>query len=492
MARVGFAASCSVTTGIKKVHGFRGTITVGTLPATTSLATTGSGYSALLASGSVDCWGDNTYGELGNGTTTGPDCSGTCNPMPGPVSGITTARRLVGGIDGYCALLASGSVDCWGENIYGDLGNGTTTGPDDCSGYPCNPTPGPVSGVTTAISLVTGYIGYSAVLTSGSVDCWGDNTYGELGNGTTSGPDCSGTCNPMPGPVSGVTTARSLVSGNVPLYGYCALLASGSVDCWGDNNYGQLGNGTTSGPDCSGQTCNPMPGLVSGVTTARSLVSGFLDGFSALLASGSVDCWGDNTYGQLGNGTTTGPGCSGTCNPTPGPVSGVTTAHSVVSADDGYCALLTSGSVDCWGNNAGGALGNGTTTGPGCSGTCNPTPGPVSGVTTATSLFTDFAGYSAVLTSGSVDCWGENSTGQLGNGTTTGPGCSGTCNPTPGPVSGVTTARSLFSGGTEISVVNGYCAVLASGSVVCWGDNTTGELGNGTTGDANPTPGLVN
>jgi len=442
-------SGCTSRRGIKKLT-LTGTITLGTIatppgPPAASLISDLKGYCALLTSGSVDCWGDNTVGQLGNGTIGSP------NPTPGAVTGITTATSLDSDFSGTCALLTSGSVDCWGDNTVGQLGNGTTGSP--------NPTPGAVSGVTTATSLATQGSGYCALLTSGSVDCWGDNIYGELGNGTIGSP------NPTPGAVTGITTATSLASDGG---GYCAVLTSGSVDCWGYNGTGDLGNGTAGSP-------NTTPGAVTGITTATSLASDARgDGYCAVLTSGSVDCWGDNTSGDLGNGTTTGPDCSGTCNPTPGAVTGITTATSLASDYlTGYCAVLASGSVDCWGDNTYGELGNGTTGSP------NPTPGAVSGVTTATHLGTDGTGYCALLASGSGDCWGDNTVGELGNGTT------GSPNPTPGAVSGVTTATSGTSDFT------GYCVVLTSGSVDCWGDNTYGELGNGTTGSPNPTPGAV-
>jgi len=493
------ATLCAAKKGVKKAT-VTGTLTVGTAFGGPSpdglgavkLASDGNGYCTVLTSGSVACWGDNVYGELGNGTTGGQSCTdGPCDSTPGVVTGITTAAEVIGSqggeLPGYCALLTSGSVDCWGDNTFGELGNGTTGGQSCNNGNaPCNPTPGAVSGVTTATSVVSdGGTDYCALLTSGSVDCWGTNSEGDLGNGTTTGPDCSGTCNPTPGAVTGVTTAKSVVSDGD---GYCAVLTSGSVDCWGNNSSGSLGNGTTGGPDCSGM-CNPTPGAVTGVTTAASLTSddnSFAElSYCALLTSGSVDCWGDNGSGELGNGT------AGGTDATPGAVTGVTTAASLANDGDGYCAALMSGSVDCWGDNSSGELGNGTGTGPDCAGTCNPTPGAATGVTTAKSVVSDDVGYCAVLTSGSVACWGDNHEGELGNGTTGGPDCSGRCNPTPGAATGITTAAEVI--GSQGGALPGYCALLTSGSVDCWGDNTDGELGNGSIlgPNPNPTPGAA-
>ena len=443
-----------------------------------------------VLSGSVDCWGDNSSGELGNGTTSGPDCSGTCNPTPTPVIGVGGSGTLTGVASlvteasygpGYCAVQSSGSVDCWGNNTSGDLGNGTTSGPD-CSGT-CNPTPTPVIGVggsgtlTGVASLTSDGFGYCAILKSESVDCWGDNSTDQLGNGTSSGPDCSGTCNPTPTPVIGVggsgtlTGVASLASDGSDA-GYCAALTSGSVDCWGSDNLGELGNGTNGGAS------SDVPVAVPGVTTATSLNGNMLFSYCAVLTSGSVVCWGNNEWGQLGNGSFSLPTEVGA----PGPVIGVTTAISVTSLEaDGiatFCAVLSSGHIDCWGFD-GGLLGNGSVSGP----NPNPTPGPVIGVTTATTLTSDGLGDCALLSSGHIDCWGSDG-GLLGNGSVSGPDP----NPTPGPVVGVTTAISVVNDGN-----GGYCAVLTSGSVDCWGYNTSGDLGNGSLlgPDPNPTPGPV-
>ena len=134
-------------------------------------------------------------------------------------------------------------MDCWGFNDYGELGNGTTGGPDGEGGYD---TPQAVSGLTDAVSLSSdGNFSYCAALSTGAVDCWGYNDFGELGNGTTGGPDGEGGYD-TPQTVTGLTDAVSLSS--EAGYSYCAVLSTGAGDCWGQDNYGELGNGTTRGP----------------------------------------------------------------------------------------------------------------------------------------------------------------------------------------------------------------------------------------------------
>ena len=203
-----------------------------------------------------------------------------------------------------CALLAGGQVDCWGSNSLGQLGNGTATGPDNCAnGFvngSCSTTPVAVSGITNAVAIAAGFSDTCALLAGGHVDCWGDNQSGELGNAATGGPDCGGFCSATPVAVSGITNAVAIAAG----YGHtCALLAGGHVDCWGDNRLGELGDSTTTGVDCGG-SCSTAPVAVSGITSAVAITTGASHS-CALLSTGSVTCWGSNHYGQLGNDTQT-------------------------------------------------------------------------------------------------------------------------------------------------------------------------------------------
>ena len=442
-----------------------------------TVASDGDGYCALLSTGGVDCWGYNPDGELGNGTIGGPDGEGGYD-TPQAVSGITNAVSVTGGDDegyGYCALLSTGGVDCWGYNGDGEVGNGTIGGPDGEGGYD---TPQAVSGITNAVS-VTGDDddGYCALLSTGGVDCWGYNPDGELGNGTIGGPDGEGGYD-TPQAVSGITNAVSVTGGDDEGYGYCALLSTGGVDCWGYNGDGELGNGTIGGPDGEGGYDTPQ--AVSGITNAVSVTGGDDEGYGycALLSTGGVDCWGYNGDGEVGNGTIGGPDGEGGYD-TPQAVSGITNAVSVTGGDDegyGYCALLSTGGVDCWGYNGDGEVGNGTIGGPDGEGGYD-TPQAVTGITDAASVTGDDDGYCALLSTGGVDCWGYNPDGELGNGTTGGPDGEDGYD-TPQAVTGITDAVSV----TGDDEGGGYCALLSTGGVDCWGYNPDGELGNGTTG----------
>jgi alpha-tubulin suppressor-like RCC1 family protein len=379
-------------------------------------------FCALLSSGAIDCWGNNEAGQLGNGTIDGPDGENGYD-TPQAVSGVSNAVSLSSDdSDAYCAVLSGGGVDCWGYNGFGDLGNGAEGGPDGNYGYD---TPQAVTGVTTAVAVVgQGLVSFCALLSTGKVDCWGDNTEAQLGNGNLFGPDnevgggagFSGYDTPQA--VSGLTNAVSVIADESD--GYCALLSTSRVDCWGGNLYGEVGNGTNGGPDNSGYD---TPQAVSGITNAVSLTSDNLRTNCALLSTGAVDCWGFNNDGELGNGTTGGfNGADGY--DTPQAVTGITDATALAAGftSDAFCAVLsTTGAVDCWGYNFYGELGNAAVGGPdGANG--YDTPQAVSGLSAAATVIGGSDANSCVLlTNQSVDCWGYNGLGDLGDGTVNGP-----------------------------------------------------------------------
>ena len=226
---------------------------------------------ALLNSGSVRCWGDNGFGQLGNGTTR--DAS-----VPLAVAGITNAVAIDSASTSLstCAVLATGGVRCWGRNHHGQLGNGTTTD---------STTPVAVSNITGATSIAAGQDHTCVALSNGEARCWGWNNRGQLGNGTT-------TDTLVPATVTGLTGAAAVSAGGGHT---CAALTDQSVRCWGSNAWGALGNGSSA-------TDSKVPVMVSGISTATAISSGFAH-TCATLTSGGVRCWGYNGSGQLGNGT---------------------------------------------------------------------------------------------------------------------------------------------------------------------------------------------
>jgi alpha-tubulin suppressor-like RCC1 family protein len=226
---------------------------------------------ALLAAGTIDCWGRNVRGSLGDGTMT--DSS-----APVPVRGITNAVAVSAGYidDETCAVLATGAVMCWGANNLGQLGNGRTKD---------SWTPVRVSGIRDALDVAASGGHACAVLATGTIECWGNNSYGQLGDGTRIN-------RLVPVGVSGISEGLAVA---VDPRGYsCAALRSGAVDCWGHNPKDQLGNGRQ--PEGS-----LVPVRALNVSDAVAITAG-MGHACALLASGGADCWGYDDYGQLGKG----------------------------------------------------------------------------------------------------------------------------------------------------------------------------------------------
>jgi len=332
---------------------------------------------ALTSDGGVKCWGSNGDGQLGDGTD-------ESRLTPVDVKGLTSkVTRISTGFTHTCALTSDGGVKCWGWNSSGQLGDGTDES---------RLTPVDVKGLTSKVTRISGGTYHTCALTSdGGVKCWGWNPFGALGDGTTKDRF-------TPVDVKGLTsnvTQISVGGGHT-----CALASDGGVKCWGYNGGGELGDDTFE----DRFTPVDVKGLTSGVTQ----ISGGTYHTCALTSDGGVKCWGENPFGQLGDGTTKDRF-------TPVDVKGLTSKVMQISAGYAHtCALTSDGGVKCWGDNSGGALGDGTDED-------RSTPVDVKGLTSKVTQISAGGKHTCALTSdGGVKCWGENPFGQLGDGTTTG------------------------------------------------------------------------
>lgn len=375
---------------------------------------------ALLGDGVVRCWGGNQAGQLGAGSATA-----ISSTMPLTVSmPLSNAIAIAAGTDHTCAVLSTGGAMCWGGNAYGQLGNGT---------YMSSTVPVSVDGVSDAAAIATGEQRTCVALHTGNVLCWGRN----WGN--------------TPMIVSGVSDATSIAVGNGHA---CARTSTGLVMCWGLNEYGQLGDGTV--------TYHSAPVWVDSLSNVSAITTGD-ESTCALTVNGVVKCWGWNGSGQLGDGTT----ISSTV---PITVSGLTTdAVSLAAGHSHVCAVTSEGAAKCWGSNAYGQLGNGTTS-------LHPIPvkvsQPISGVI---SLKAGYAHMCALSSNGAVKCWGWNTQGQLGDGTR----------------SDRFVPTQVVNLNNAIAIATGWyhnCAVIATGGAVCWGYSASGEVGNGGNGGYFLTP----
>ena len=345
------------------------------------------------------------------------------------VAGIADAAEIGAEDNHTCARLNDGTVRCWGYNRNGELGNGTTTN---------SAIPLPVSNLNGVVALAEGGTHNCALLGDGTVRCWGFNADGQLGDGTR-------ISRTTPVTVPGLSGVVELEAGS---YNTCALLNDGAARCWGANHYGQLGNGTTTGSD--------TPVAVSELSGAVEIsIRG--EHACARLNDGTMRCWGNDAFGQLGNG------CCGNISLTPIAVSGLNTVVEIGVGFSHSCARLSDNTMRCWGQNTYGQLGNGTT---------QSASAPVE-VGSILDEFVEFAaGEShncARRTDNKLSCWGWNDYGQLGNGTSQ-------IHTWPQFVQGISDAAEITAGG------NHTCTRLNDNSIRCWGDGYWGQLGNASFG----------
>ncbi len=330
----------------------------------------------LTVEGGVKCWGHNAWGQLGNGGTAD-------SRHPADVTGLGSGViALDAGSNFNCAVTTGGGVKCWGANSRGQLGDGTTAMKRE---------PVDVTGLDTGVWAVSaGYEHTCALTDGGGVKCWGANSRGQLGDGTT-------TDRREPVEITELMGGALAISAGG--YHTCVVLETGAVKCWGHNDRGQLGNGTT--------TRSLVPVDVSGMDTGAIFVSAGYEHTCALMSGGDVKCWGENLFGRLGDGTTTD-------RHEPVGVIGLAPGAIEVSAGDEHtCSLITTDGVKCWGHNDWGQLGDGSTDD-------RHAAFDVSGLTSgAAGVSCGGEHCCAVIDPRGVMCWGHNNRGQLGDGSAT-------------------------------------------------------------------------
>jgi alpha-tubulin suppressor-like RCC1 family protein len=315
-----------------------------------------------------------------------------------------------------CALLSDGSVWCWGANKKGQLGDG---------GEKARYEPARVAGLSDVVSISAGSSHTCALSREGQIHCWGHNRYGQLGDGTTDGRS-------SPVRVKSISDATAIEAGS---YHVCAVVTDGNVECWGNNDDGQLGDGT--------DVDRSSPVSVKGLTGVVSLAAG-ASHTCALLDPDDVRCWGGNSYGQIGDD-------SWTDRPRPTPVN--VTEVTAIAAGENHSLALSAAMVMRWGYNL-----------------YSKSPRdlnnriPLQGAYRAVEQIAAAGNNTCVLSaSGTVRCRGDNSLGALGNGTFVG-------RANADDVVGL-------SGASAIGVAHTHACAIVGAEIRCWGDNTYGELG---------------
>ncbi len=445
-----------------------GATSTGGTPAATGGAPAATGGSVAATGGANPTGGATPTG--GANATGGLAATGGA-PSTGGATSVATPIpvQMFAGDTTICAVVSDGTTStlwCWGDNSAGQLADGTTS---SYSSVPVKVTLTASSGVVTQVSV--GYNHSCATFSDGAAQCWGYNGDGQLGNGIVASA-VSLPVTVMANATTPLTNIRAIAAGK---FFTCALVADTSnvqtVKCWGWSGYGQLGTGIV---DTSYD--NPVPATVimntstkPPLTNVRSISVGYQHS-CAVLNDNTVYCWGENSSGQLGNGVTVDSGLPVAVTTS----AGTLLASSVATLSDATCALLGDGTVQCWGTNYEGELGNGRTAD-------SLTPVAAKLTTKATSLSGYYENACVVLANGGGQCWGDNSYGQLAHNPDTYPACNGDYSCSNVPI------NMTFPNSPQLSqMVAGSGSIFAlgsDGSIYGVGYNVNGELGNGNTTD---------
>ena len=430
------------------------------------------------------CGPTNNPDVLTSDATVG-DTPGTDVFTPDSAVGDTGSLRITqlsaGSFAFTMALRSDGTVWAWGINDFGELGVAPSASRNSCVlqavNTPCSKTAVQIPGLTGITQIASGN-GHACALTgAGAVMCWGLNETGQLGLGTADA---------MPHPVAMAVTlrapARHIAAGS---FHTCAVLTDDSVWCWGANNFGQLAQPTTPGPDtCTDGggdmvACSRRPIAVAGLTMVRQLALGRFHS-CALRMGGAVSCWGLNDSGQLGLGMV-----DDLPHTTPAALAITNVRQISATAGSHTCAVSDDGTARCWGWNDLAQLGvaiaaSQTCMSGGATFQCASSPAVVDMISGVAQISTGRGHSCATTTDGRVLCWGRNDDGQAG--TDSSP--VGRCSFVPDTFNCVRVAAPVMGTTMSAAVVTGEfhsCALHTDGSARCWGRNDFGQLGDDTT-----------
>ncbi|HEU4720247.1 MAG TPA: hypothetical protein VFS59_02705 [Gemmatimonadaceae bacterium] len=354
------------------------------------------------------------------------------------------AGSIASGMDATCGLLPLGKTFCFGAGSRIGIARDTScfAGTKSSDGDPCTLVPLQIAGTLQLTAVTVGDSVACGIDAQSRAHCWGDNSYGEVGNGIAA-PGTSVLPHLVTGPLGGAATFTKIAAGSAHV---CALDPTGLAYCWGKDSTYQLGGGDSLAINSS----TPIP--VFGKIVFSAIVAGRTHSCGIRAADRAALCWGDNRKSQLGTGR------PDTLIDRPTPVAGAIAFTQLAALGDFTCGLATNGSIYCWGENTSGQTGQTPDT---TRRTPIPTAIPGSGYSAVTAGWS----HACALSGGVASCWGDNFYGQLGNGT-----WNSSANPAPSAINGFT--FSAISAGSRST-----CAVGVDGAY-CWGSSVYGATGN--------------
>jgi alpha-tubulin suppressor-like RCC1 family protein len=380
--------------------------------------------------GGIACRGEDIAAPSGS--------AASVRPEPAVVTASTTAlafNQVSAGWQHSCGVATDNRLYCWGKNSEGELGDGTTI--DRLS-------PVPVGGSLRFRQISAGFLTTCALTTDDRAYCWGDNPRGELGDGTT-------TRRLTPVPVAGGLRFRHV---QMSFEHACGVSYPGNrVYCWGWNRYGQLGIGTNNGPETGNfGPYSSKPVAVAGTLSFRQVSTGYYH-TCGVTTEDRVFCWGFNRDGQVGDNSTMWRRLK------PTQVAGTRSFRQVDAEGEHTCAVTTGNRAFCWGNGQSGQLGNGALGE-------RRAPTAVAGGLSFERVNAGEFQTCGETTLNRAYCWGENGNGTLGDGTNVD-------RLTPVPVAGGLNFKQVSAGGFHT------CGRTPGAVAYCWGRGFAGQLGNG-------------
>lgn len=419
----------------------------------------------LTADGTAYCWGLDSQGQLGNGPLL-TDSQDTPSPVDtSTMTGNKAFIHLAAGESHTCGIAADGAAYCWGAGSYGRLGNGSSSNEE-------SPSPVDISTITgnSAFVQISGSFYHTcAVMADGRAYCWGRDLNGALGNGVFVGAD---QLSPSAVSTSGIGGSKAFVQIETAVGYTCAVMADGAGYCWGNDNSGELGNGSESGNQYTPSQVDTS--TISG-NKAFVQISGGGSHTCAVTADGLAYCWGLDSAGRVGDGGAAG---SSFASPVAVDMSPIAADAAFVQVSAGLahsCGTTSDGAAYCWGSDSNSALGNGLVL---TSDQPSPSPVDVTSIAGSTAFVEVYAlrlHTCGLTTDGVAHCWGSDSNGQLGNGST-----ATEDQESPSQVDDSTMPR--YASIVDITAGEAHaCARTPEGEAYCWGSDSSSELGNGST-----------